>query len=717
MFDKYLLVVKKLAEKAQMLFLLLLLFSLLPSLSLAGENEAYQHLYEVMDRCHSSFYVYANQDDGCNHYYPSGWMGDIPSISFDSNWTSDCYSGDSCIKITFAAKGSNWAGIYWLEPENNWGTVPNAGYDLTGATKITFWAKGKNGGEQIEFFAGGVTGTYPDSFPKTSTGFITLTNKWKQYTIDLTLRDLSHVIGGFGLVVTNDTYNPSGATFYLDDISYDKARPDELRFLNSYISLPFVVPDRYIKNASFIYDNALVILALLARGNPDDLRRTKILADSFLSAMNHDRYYTDGRLRNAYMSGDLIDHITGKARIPGWWDPDKGQWFEDRFQVSTYTGNLAWVMISLLNYYRKMGGDEYLAASIKLGEWIEREAKDARCAGGYTGGYEGWEPNPDKLLWKSTEHNIDIYVAFKLLYEITGEAKWEERALYAKTLFVEAMWNDGEGHFWTGTLEDGCSINKSNIPLDIQAWAVMALDSYTDALVWAENNCYTEADGFRGFDFNNDNDGVWFEGIGQMTVAYQLNGEKAKADFCIGELIKAQTSAPNNNGKGIVAASHDGVTIGFYWEYFSRLHVGATAWYLFGARNYNPYWGTATTSVPVPDIKANGSDGPLSISQSDLLTITVSLEPGGYYDGSPADWWVAASTPLGLYWLTSESGWVRSDAPVRVYGGPLFSFSPYTILEISDLPIGDYAFYFAVDDNMDGILNATYLNVVSVNIH
>jgi hypothetical protein len=715
MFDKYPSIVRQFVERARTPFLSAVLLTLLSSLSLAaGQNDAYQHLYEVMDRCHTAFYVYANQDDGCNHFYPSGWMGDLSAISFDSNWTSDVYSGDSCTKITFSARGDNWAGIYWLEPENNWGTTPDGGYDLTGATKITFWARGEKGGERIEFFAGGVRGPYPDSFPKTSTGFITLTKTWKQYAIDLSLRDLSHVIGGFGWA-TNDTYNPSGATYYLDDIAYDKARPNELRFLNSYVPLPFMDPDRYIKNAGFLYDNALALLAFLARGNPDDLRRARILADSFINAMDHDRHYTDGRLRNAYMSGDLIDHQTGKARIPGWWDPADEQWYEDQFQVSTYTGNLAWTMIALLNYYKKMGGDHYLAASIKLGEWIENDTRDARCSGGYTGGYDGWEPNPKKILWKSTEHNIDIYVAFKLLCEVTGEATWEERALYARR-FVEAMWNDADGHFWTGTLEDGCTINRSNIPLDIQAWAVMALDSYTSALTWAESNCYTEKDGFAGFDFNDDKDGVWFEGTGQMAVAYQLNGEKAKADFLSSELIKAQASATNADRKGIVAASHDGVTTGFDWEYFSRLHVGATAWYLFGERGFNPYWATATVPVPVPNIKANGSDGPLSISQSDLLTISISLDPGSYYDGSLADWWVAASTPFGLYWFTLGNGWVRSDAPVRVHAGALFNLPSYSVLEISGLPIGDYTFYFAVDDNMDGMLNATFLNAVSVRI-
>lgn len=588
-----------------------------------GVDLAYQYLYEVMDKYHNSFDVYTDQDAGGNHFYPSGGMGDVSSIFFDSNWKSECHSGSSCIKITFTATEDNWAGIYWQDPENNWctGTATVGGYDITGATKITFWAKGEKGGEKVKFFAGGIKSDKCkeccDSLDKTSTKYITLKSSWQEYTIDLSSQDLSHVVGGFGWV-TNSSKNQKGATFYLDDIKYNKVRPDELRFLVSYETLPFIDPDRSLKNVCFIYDNALTLLAFLARETDEDLRRAKILADAFVETQKHDRYYNDGRLRNAYMSGDLIDHITGEARLPGWWDNDKEMWYEVQFQISTQVGNLAWTMIALLNYYnyyvnegddkgnKKDEYNKYLEAAITLGEWIEKHTRDSRCDGGYTGGYDGWEPNPKKITWKATEHNIDVYVAFMLLYEITGEIKWKDRSLYAKN-FVDAMWDKTEKHFWTGTLDDGCTINKEvnkkgipNIPVDIQAWALMAFNKYTDALIWAEHNCYTEADEFKGFDFNNDNDGVWFEGTAQMAVAYQINNEGDKSNFYVEELQKAQASAQNTNGKGIVAASHDGVGTGFDWEYFSRLHVGATTWYIFAEMKYNPYWGTITIPTPTP---------------------------------------------------------------------------------------------------------------------
>lgn len=209
------------------------------------------------------------------------------------------------------------------------------------------------------------------------------------------------------------------------------------------------------------------------------------------------------------------------------------------------------------------------------------------------------------------------------------------------------MWNNTDGHFWTCTDNDGCTINENNILVDIQALALMALSSYNSAFTWAEDNCYTEADGFKGFDLNDDKDGVWFEGTAQMAVAYQINGEVDKSGLCLSELRKAQVPVTNTNGKGIVAGSHDGVTTGFDWKYFIRLHVGATAWYIFAEMEHNPYWGIGITALPAPDIKANESDGPITVSSDDSVSITICLDPGNKV-GQDADWWVATDTPFAL---------------------------------------------------------------------
>ncbi|NOZ26089.1 MAG: hypothetical protein GXO94_08400 [Nitrospirae bacterium] len=612
-----------------------------------GVDLAFEHLYEVMDRYHRAFYVYTDLSAAGNHFVTLGRMsspGDADKVGIEPGFRGDCLSGSTCIRNTFSSAGDNWGGWYFMNgvlegedtvPKLNWGEYPDAGFDLSGATRLTFHARGERGGERVEFFAFGLgrdpaTGSpltsYPDSSPKISTGYITLSETWREYSIDLAGADLSYVIGGFAWVSASDENGGRDITFYLDDISYDKGRLDEPRFLVSFETIPSTSGfDSVMKNVAFGYDNALALLAFLSRGRPEDLERAGLLADAFVYAVNNDRYFTDGRLRNGYQGGDLALFPgwtpRGKAatvRMPGWWDDEGSAWYEDEFTVSTHTGNVVWPLIALVNYYRKAGGDRYLEAALTLGEWTERETRDDRCAGGYTGGYAGWEESAaspagqEKLLYKSTEHNIDIYVAFMLLYQETGDAKWKEGALRARA-FVESMWNGEGGYFWTGTLEDGCTTNRNlnsrdvpNIPLDIQAWAVMALDSYQSALSWT--GAYTEHHGFKGFDFNNDRDGVWFEGTAQMAVAYQLAGDTEKADAYISELRKAMTSAANSNGKGIVAACHDSVTTGFEWDYPSRVHVGATAWYIFAEEGFNPYWGSWTGTAPDDEDDGSGDE-------------------------------------------------------------------------------------------------------------
>ena len=173
------------------------------------------------------FYVYADSGSLDNHFIPSGWMpgaGTAQDIKMDTKSTDDPYSGDTCIKVDYKdASGNRWAGVYWQNPPGNWGKVPNAGYNLQGAEKLTFWARGAKGGEVInEFKMGGLTdGPFIDS-DTASAGPITLTRDWKKYTIDLRGRDLSYVIGGFAWATNIDSNDPNGIVFYIDEIRYER---------------------------------------------------------------------------------------------------------------------------------------------------------------------------------------------------------------------------------------------------------------------------------------------------------------------------------------------------------------------------------------------------------------------------------------------------------------------------------------------------------------
>ena len=169
------------------------------------------------------FNVYTNKDSPTNHYIPSGWMGDWGDISFDDNDTTKPHLGIACgnssLRINYSAKGSQgngWAGIYWQDPKGNWGDK-EGGYNLSGATNLSFWARGENGGEKSEFMIGGLGSLKPS----VSIGVITLTKEWKQYTINLS-GNLSRITGGF-CWVTGKADNPHGCTIYLDDIRYESS--------------------------------------------------------------------------------------------------------------------------------------------------------------------------------------------------------------------------------------------------------------------------------------------------------------------------------------------------------------------------------------------------------------------------------------------------------------------------------------------------------------
>ncbi|MBL7070182.1 MAG: hypothetical protein ISS27_01765 [Candidatus Omnitrophica bacterium] len=168
------------------------------------------------------FIIYTEKSSRDNHYIPSGFMGDYSDIRMNLGAKDDPHSGEDCIEFVYLPKrsqGAGWAGVYWLNPANNWGTI-DGGYDLSGSSKLNFWARGKQGGETIqEFKVGGIYGKHSDS-DTAGIGPAVLSKEWTEYSIPLDNKDLTYIIGGF-VWSTNLDSNPEGATFYLDDIAFE----------------------------------------------------------------------------------------------------------------------------------------------------------------------------------------------------------------------------------------------------------------------------------------------------------------------------------------------------------------------------------------------------------------------------------------------------------------------------------------------------------------
>jgi hypothetical protein len=331
--------------------------------------------------------------------------------------------------------------------------------------------------------------------------------------------------------------------------------------------------------ASFTYDNALVIDAFLQRGGTEDLTRATALGDSLLFAQAHD-IQPDGRLRASYEPNPFV--TTSNTPYVG--------------GFSVYTGNMAWAGMALTRLYHVTGQQRFLDGALKVANWIQTNTADTRGAGGYTGGLVNSDNTGavmTPITWKATEHNIDTGAFFAMLAKVTGDGTWKTRSDNAFT-FVASM-QAANGHLWTGTGLDGVTTNQDVEPEDVQTWSYLATGDarYAPAIDWAAGRMAATDGGFTGVSFSGaDTSKVWFEGTAHLAAAYKARGaagDADKANVLLASIASAQSGAPNNDGRGIVAASSDGLVTGEGDTYYAALHTGATAWYLIAAQGGNPF--------------------------------------------------------------------------------------------------------------------------------
>ncbi len=177
---------------------------------------------ELLNGTRLPFYIYHGPHASDNHYAPSGWMGDYGDLHFDDHYQAKKNDPKTCIRVDYNAKakqGAGWAGIYWQHPANNWGNR-EGGYNLNGAKRLVFVARGDKGGEKIsEFKVGGIEGNFRDS-GAAAIGPLELTKKWEEYAISLEGQELSSIAGGFCLTMSGAD-NPTGATVFLDNIRFE----------------------------------------------------------------------------------------------------------------------------------------------------------------------------------------------------------------------------------------------------------------------------------------------------------------------------------------------------------------------------------------------------------------------------------------------------------------------------------------------------------------
>ena len=370
-------------------------------------------------------------------------------------------------------------------------------------------------------------------------------------------------------------------------------------------------------STAFVYDNALLVLAYLARGKTQDVNRARIIGDALLYAQNTDPA-ADGRFRQAYFAG--VADSNGVYVTTGL-----------SFFQGSAVGDVAWPGIALAQLYKRTGMKKYLDGALRAANFIETTTRDNVNVppGGYYFG--NGQSN------KSTEHNIDVYALYTMLAQLSGDSSWLNGAQHAKA-FVQAMFDSPSGHFWTGT-SDPTNIFYNNSPEDVQTWSYLAFQdpNYAVSIDWVKTNLATTDSTFafnNGWNTNGglrlrvsavtyaslsklgtvlgdstvDADAVWLEGTGHLIAALLLrklppgkdipsfHGDKDLANTLVENVQVAQNSlgaGQTVNGQPLVVgqgltASTSILNTGFGFNYFPYFHIGATAWYLMGAQGNNP---------------------------------------------------------------------------------------------------------------------------------
>ena len=339
--------------------------------------------------------------------------------------------------------------------------------------------------------------------------------------------------------------------------------------------LPRRAAGRPDNTSSDTYDDAVVIDAYLAEGTPDGRSRAETIGNALLYVQAHQsaaRRARTHRLRATPLLPPGSIHIANQAT-------------HRRHGVGRAGPGPA------LRGHRQAGVS---AGANAIGNWMQANAGTPAAPAGTPAATPASGPEDQ---WKSTEHNIDLYVLFRLLARESGDPAWSSRAARARR-FIVSMWDPGAGRFALGTTNDGVTQNDSSQVEDVNSWSYLALQdpAYAASVDWDVANLGVTAGGYSGVSIcAEDRTGVWFEGTAHIADALETQdqpGDTAQAASYLADIAYAQVNGPNADGLGIMASSQDALADCGGGYVYASLHTGTTAWYILAGQGIDPLSGT-----------------------------------------------------------------------------------------------------------------------------
>ncbi len=347
-----------------------------------------------------------------------------------------------------------------------------------------------------------------------------------------------------------------------------------------------------IQNWAFIYDQALAVNTFLLFDDERDARRILNFFKQKLPAPENFKGFPNAYY---YDSGDVAEY-------------------------TVHCGPNIWIGIGILQYTHKTKDDYYLPVARTIADWLI-SVQDKDPDGGLKGG--------PAFSWFSTEHNLDAYAFFGMMYDLTNDEKY--KTAQKKILFwlkTYAMIPHGKDY-------QSPPINRgrgdATIATDTFAWSLAAIgpeklkqlgmDS-EEIMNYAEEHCavtvpFTRPSGVKlevtGFDFakyaNLPRSGmISSEWTSQMIVSYQIlsqylsNKERIvqasyyaeKARSYLGELNKLIIASPSIKGQGegcLPYATLENADTGHGWTTplgTKTCSVAGTAYMIMAIKQFNP---------------------------------------------------------------------------------------------------------------------------------
>ena len=278
-----------------------------------------------------------------------------------------------------------------------------------------------------------------------------------------------------------------------------------------------------------------------------------------------------------------------------------------------HIGPNIWMGIAAIQYSHKTGDDKYLGLAEDVARWaISLKDKE----GGVKGG--------PGISWYSTEHNLDAYALFNMLYVLTSKEIYKEEKDSTFKWLKENTYSKNSGGMKRGK-------GDATIATDTLAWAIAAIGPAAllkegmdpDGIMkFAEEHCLVTTSFRRpdnsvtrlsGFDFAKEKNMarsgvVSSEWTAQMVISFGImadfyaklnDSQKAqeygwKRDRYLNELDKMVISSPSPSGQGagcLPYASQPGADTGHGWRTPSGTDTGSvsgTAYTIFAKRGFNP---------------------------------------------------------------------------------------------------------------------------------